>query len=118
MVSWSNGARFSLIAVLVSCGVSQAQTPPRNADGKPNFQGIWQVRSRAAYDLQDHAAKHGMPAGKGVVEGGEIPYLPAALARKAENLAKRETADPLGRCFMPGVPRIMYLEYPLQIFQT
>src|SRR6267154_2524561 len=70
---------------------------PRTADGKPNLQGIWQVRNRAAYDLQDHAARYGMPAGKGVVEGGEIPYQPWALAKKAENFATRATADPLAK---------------------
>jgi hypothetical protein len=91
---------------------------PRTADGKPNLQGIWQVRNRAAYDLQDHAARYGMPAGKGVVEGGEIPYQPAALAKRTENFANRATADPLAKCFMPGVPRIMYMEFPFQIFQT
>ncbi|MEP6962807.1 MAG: hypothetical protein ABI995_12065, partial [Acidobacteriota bacterium] len=30
----------------------------------------------------------------------------------------RKTADPLAKCFLPGVPRIMYMEYPFQIFQT
>src|SRR5215510_10482562 len=91
---------------------------PRTADGKPNFQGIWQVRSRAAYDLQDHAAKDGMPAGKGVVEGREIPYQPWAAAKKQENYAHRQTADPLAKCYMPGIPRIMYMEFPYHIFQT
>ena len=91
---------------------------PRTADGKPNLQGIWQVRNRAAYDLQDHAARFGMPAGKGVVEGGEIPYQPSAMTKKAQNFANRATADPLTKCYMPGVPRIMYMEFPFQIFQT
>ena len=91
---------------------------PRTADGKPNLQGIWQVRSRAAYDLQDHAAREGMPAGKGVVEGGQIPYQPWAAAKKEENYKNRQKADPLAKCFMPGVPRIMYMEFPFQIFQT
>ncbi len=95
-----------------------AKALPRTADGRPNLQGIWQVRHRAAYDLQDHAARHGMPPGKGVVEGGEIPYQPWALKQKAENYANRKTADPLSKCFMPGVPRIMYMEHPFQIFQT
>lgn len=94
------------------------QALPRTADGKPNLQGIWQARSRAAYDLQDHAARQGMPAGKGVVEGGQIPYQPWAAAKKVENFANRQTADPLGKCYFPGVPRIMYMEYPFQIFQT
>src|SRR6202521_956771 len=91
---------------------------PRTEAGKPNLQGIWQVRNRAAYDLQDHAAKQGMPAGKGVVIGGEIPYQPWAAAKKVENFTNRQTADPLASCFMPGVPRIMYMEFPFQIFQT
>jgi hypothetical protein len=91
---------------------------PRTADGKPNLQGIWQVHNRASYDLQDHAAKNGMPAGQGVVEGGEIPYLPASAAKKKENDEHRQTADPLSKCYMPGVPRIMYMEFPFQIFQT
>ena len=91
---------------------------PRTADGKPNLQGIWQVRNRASYDLQDHAARYGMPAGKGVVKGREIPYQPWAAAKKLENYTKRQTADPLNKCYIPGVPRIMYLEFPFQIFQT
>ena len=97
---------------------SPARTIPRTADGRPNLQGIWQVRNSAASDLQDHAARPGMPGGKGVVEGGEIPYQPWAAAKKHENFAKRQTADPLAKCYMPGVPRIMYMEYPFQIFQT
>src|SRR5262249_14581029 len=97
---------------------ASAKTLPRTADGKPNLQGIWQVRNRASYDLQDHAARHGMPAGAGVVEGGEIPYQSWASARKQQNYANRETADPLSKCYMPGVPRIMYMEFPFHIFQT
>ena len=112
-------SRFGLSLMLLGalCLPASAQLP-RTPDGKPNFQGIWQVRGRAAYDLQDHAASYGMPAGKGVVEGGEIPYLPAALAKKRQNFANRKTADPLGKCYFPGVPRIMYQELPFQIFQT
>jgi hypothetical protein len=111
---------LSLLAagLLFMQGAAPARTIPRTADGKPNLQGIWQVRNRAAFDLQDHAAKYGMPAGQGVVVGGEIPYQPWAAAKKNENYAKRQTADPLAQCFMPGVPRIMYMEYPFHIFQT
>jgi hypothetical protein len=48
----------------------------------------------------------------------EIPYQPWAAAKKAENFQNRQKADPLGKCYMPGVPRIMYLDFPFQIFQT
>jgi hypothetical protein len=97
---------------------AQQKALPRTRDGKPDLQGIWQARGTAAYDLQDHAAGPGGPAGKGAVEGGVIPYLPAMAAKKQENFKNRQTADPLGKCFMPGVPRIMYMDHPFQIFQT
>jgi hypothetical protein len=97
---------------------TRAAAIPRTADGKPNLQGIWQVRNRAAYDLRDHHARYGMPPGTGVIEGGDIPYLPAAAAQRALNFLNRQTADPLAKCYMPGVPRIMYMEHPFQIFQT
>lgn len=91
---------------------------PRTADGKPNLQGIWQVRNRASYNLEDHVARHGLPAGRSVVEGGEIPYQPWAAAKRIENAANQQAADPLAKCYMPGVPRIMYMEWPFHIFQT
>src|ERR1700681_1640225 len=78
---------------------------PRALDGKPNLQGIWQVRNRAAYDLENRDAQQALPA-------GTIPYQPWAAAKKAENFSKRQTADPLAQCYMPGVPRIMYMAYP------
>jgi len=111
-----------LLILLPTLAFAQRAGPaasiPRMADGRPNLQGIWQVRNRASYDLQDHVARHGMPAGRGVVEGGEIPYQPWAAAKKAKNFASRATADPLAHCYLPGVPRIMYMEWPFQIFQT
>ena len=91
---------------------------PRTAGGKPNFAGIWQASSTAAADLQDHAARFNMPAGRSVVAGNEIPYQPWAAAKKAENFQNRQKADPLAQCYIPGVPRVMYLDFPFQIFQT
>ena len=93
-------------------------SPPRTPDGHPDLQGIWQVLNTAAWDIQDHHAELGIPAGKGVVEGNEIPYLPAALKKKQENAAKRQTLDPDAKCFLPGVPRITYMPYPFQIVQN
>ena len=93
---------------MIPCAYGQQKSLPPTADGKPNLQGIWKARTTAAADLLS----------KGVVEGGKIPYLPAAAAKKADNFANRQKADPLNQCFLPGVPRIMYLDYPFQIFQT
>ena len=102
---------------LAQAGGSPAAIP-RMPDGRPDLQGIWQVRNRASYDLRDHVARHGMPAGRSVVEGGDIPYQPRALKKQQENFARRAKADPLAKCYMPGVPRIMYMEFPFQIHQT
>lgn len=101
---------------------------PRTADGKPDLNGIWQAMNTAHWDLQDHAARQGpvvalgaafsIPAGLGVVEGNEIPYLPEALEKKKQNQANWLTADPEVKCYMPGVPRATYMPYPFQIVQT
>jgi hypothetical protein len=97
---------------------SQPRAIPRSADGKPNLQGIWQVVNSASSDLEPHSAEDGIPGGIGVVEGGTIPYLPAALAKRNENRANRKTADPVTKCFIPGVPRVTYVPFPFQIIQT
>jgi hypothetical protein len=80
--------------------------------------GIWQTFSTAHWNLEAHTAEEGIPAGQSVVEGGDIPYQPAALVQRQANFEKRATADPLGRCHLPGVPRIMYLPFPFRIVHT
>ena len=91
---------------------------PRTADGKPDLSGIWQAVTTANWNIQAHAAEKDVPAGLGIVEGDEIPYQPWAAAKKRENFTNRATADPEARCFLPGVPRVTYLPFPFQIFQT
>jgi hypothetical protein len=97
---------------------TSARPLPRTADGKPDLDGIWQASGSAAADLEDHAARLNMLAGRSVVTGGLIPYQAWAAAKKAENFQNRQTADPLSKCYMPGVPRIMYLDFPFQILQA
>jgi hypothetical protein len=101
---------------------------PRTADGKPDLNGIWQAMNTANWDLQGHEAHPGLvvalgaegaePGGQSVVEGGEIPYLPAALAQKKKNHEDRLTADPEIKCYLPGVPRATYMPYPFQILKS
>ena len=125
--------RLRLLTVLALCvlshapaatspgGAAQAPAPtaiPRTSDGRPDLSGIWQVLNTAAWDIQDHAAEKGVPGGQGVVVGNEIPYQPAALARKQENFRQRATLDPVAKCYLPGVPRLMYMPFPFQILQT
>ncbi len=108
-------------AAAALCAVTAAAQIPRTADGKPDLQGIWQVRNTAAGSVEDHGASLGIAAGRGVIvdpADGKIPYQPAALKKRDENYKNRATADPLGKCFLAGVPRITYLPFPFQIFQT
>lgn len=60
-------------------------SPPRTPDGHPDFQGIWQVRNSANWNLQHHAGSYKTPAGLGVVvdpKDGSIPYQEWALEQK------------------------------------
>ena len=97
---------------------AQTYTAPRTPDGQPDLQGIWKAPNRAGYSLVTRSASHGLPASPGYVEGGVIPYQPSALARLRENFEKRAELDPLNKCFRPGVPRMTYVDFPFQIFQT
>jgi hypothetical protein len=59
-----------------------------------------------------------VPAGQGVVEGNDLPYLPTALERKKKNQDNWLTSDPEIKCYLPGVPRANYMPFPFQIFQS
>src|SRR5216683_4734880 len=102
MQKWLRGSTAARVALLLLAAIpASAQAPayraPRTADGKPNLNGIWQALNTADWDIQGHAAAQGpvfslgavfsVPPGLGVVEGEEIPYLPAALAKKKQNQA-------------------------------
>src|SRR5215831_1997573 len=126
-----------LIAVILTLTPYHAQTQarlaqpyraPRTKDGKPDLNGIWQAVNSANWDIEGHGAEPGpfwqlgaefsVPPGLGVVEGGAIPYKPEALQKKKENFADRMNRDPEMKCYLPGVPRAMYMPYPFQIIQT
>jgi hypothetical protein len=96
---------------------------PRTPEGHPDFSGVWQSLSSAGWDLQDHQSgllgNVGFPPGRGVVEGGTIPYKPDALKQKQMNYAMRDTEDPgLAKCLLPGIPRATYMPYPFEINQS
>jgi hypothetical protein len=113
--------------------------PPRTAAGNPDLSGVWQVLNTANYNLEPHGAQAAMvmregpvvpvpakevvalgaigavPAGLGVVEGGEIPYQEWALEKREQNRANWLTANPEIKCYLPGVPRATYMPFPFQI---
>lgn len=105
-------------AAASSGGQSSGYDGPRTDEGHPDLSGIWQTLNAASWNLEAHNAEDGVPAGLSVVTGGTIPYKSSALPKRQENYDNRATADPVRQCFLPGVPRIMYMPFPFQIIQT
>lgn len=113
-----------IVAAIFGVQAVAGQTAPapkklaRPAAAKPNFTGIWQALTTADYNIEDHQAEDGIPAGQGIVEGGSIPYKPEALAKRNANAKDSKTLDPENICYAGGVPRSMYMPYPFQILQS
>ena len=146
-VAVAAAAVSAVISVSVTRSSGQTASPVvRTADGTPDFSGIWQANNEAHWDLQAHEARSGavtqqgvypyayarvpaapvlalgaaggVPGSLGVVEGdGQIPYAPEAAAIKAENAEHWIDRDPELKCYLPGIPRAMYMPYPFQIVQ-
>jgi hypothetical protein len=120
---------------------------PLRIGTKPNFSGIWQANNEANWDLQAHeafpgavtqpgiypypyarvpaapvlalGAAGGVPGSVGVVQGdGQIPYKPEALAIKRGNAEHWIDRDPELKCYLPGIPRAMYMPYPIEVTQS
>ena len=122
---------FSAIAAFgasLAQGQELSYRAPRTADGNPDISGIWQAINSAHWNIEPHAAAPGqvlelgaagaIPAGLGVVAGGEIPYLPGALEQRNRNFSNRLELDPEVKCYLPGVPRATYMPFPFQIIQS
>jgi len=147
-VAVAAAAVSAVIAVSMTRNSAPASPPgARTTDGKPDFSGVWQALNEAHWDLQAHEARSGMvmqqgvyplpfvkvpaapvlalgaaagvPGSLGVVEGdGQIPYTPEAAKIKAENGENWIDRDPELKCYLPGIPRAMYMPYPFQIVQS
>ena len=135
-----------ILSVSVTRMAGQATRPDR-IDGRPNLSGIRQANNEANWDLEAHAARPGMitqpgaypyaytrvpaapvvalgavgsvPGSLGVVQGdGQIPYTPETLAEKQANVENWVDRDPEIRCYLPGIPRAMYMPHPYEITQS
>jgi hypothetical protein len=103
-----------------------AYVPLRTADGHPDLNGVWRAWNLAKFDLEAHGARPGVPGGLGFVldpADGKIPYQDWALKQRELNYQHTrsadpyENADPLAKCYLPGIPRLTYLGWPFQIMQ-
>jgi len=123
----------TIAAALTLAACEPAPLAPAEPDvariaGKPDMNGVWEAIGTAYWNLEDHSAEGisqfwqlgaiaAIPAGQSVVEGGTIPYLPAALAKREENRAGWPKSDPEAKCYMPGIPRATYMPFPFRIVQ-
>jgi hypothetical protein len=118
----------AVIAALPPIVSAQDRERPERIDGHPNFNGIWQAMGSAHWNLEAHSAQAldgfwkmgalaSIPAGRSVVVGGKIPYLPDAIAKRNENRAGWPKTDPEAACYLPGIPRATYMPYPFEIVQ-
>lgn len=136
-------ALIALFALLFSVHSAVVSAEPQQASvAKPDLNGVWQVLNRANYNVEPHGPQASMmmmegpvvpvpakellalgavgavPAGLGVVVGGEIPYQEWALKKRADHQANWLSLDPEVKCYLPGVPRATYMPYPFQIVQN
>src|SRR2546423_472324 len=99
-MSRGSGSIIAAGVILSVLGLAElpraAQTPaarpqsnaPRTADGKPNFNGLWQVLSTANWNIQDHSGDLGVPPGRGRGER-QSPPTPAGGAGEKEEKLRR-----------------------------
>lgn len=121
-------AVVAFVALFLTAASAQNYRAPRTHDNRPDLNGIWQAVGSAHFDIEGHAADFspslemgalgGVPAGLGVVVGGEIPYKQEAMAQRQANRENQLLYDPAVRCYMPGIPRATYQPFPFQIVQT
>jgi hypothetical protein len=72
--------RPTLFVIAAVCASAQsAFTAPHLPDGHPDFGGIWMAATlSAAFNVEEHAASYGTPAGPSVIidpPGGKLPLF-------------------------------------------
>lgn len=121
-------AAVAALAVSTSSADGVLTEIPEAGDGRPDLSGVWQSINSAHWNLEPHVsaypvllelgAQFAVPPGQGVVDGGSIPYLPAAIAERDRRFANRLNEDPEAKCYLGGIPRSTYMPYPFQILQN
>jgi len=122
LVTTARGTSLSGLAGVAEA--AQAPAPatayrgPRTPDGKPNLNGIWQAFGDANWDIEPHAAAApaiavtgaigATPPGMGIVEGGTIPYLPQAAAKKGVRPLFRHPVETSVRGRRSSQPRLCF----------
>lgn len=95
-------------------------TPPRTADGKPDFTGFWsRIVIRNMENLEEHPETMDTSGGRSAIidpPDGRIPYQPWAAARRDEMFATY--ANPMALCMPLVAPKQAYGPGTFRVVQT
>ena len=103
------------------CAKAKARifTPPRNPDGTPNMNGAWNpFTANGSQNIEDFAGSQFLgPQVTLIVDppDGKVPYLPQWANQRQDNWD--HYIDPLGSCYITGVPRQTFAPRGIAIIQ-
>src|ERR1700691_5190966 len=85
-----------------SAAWAQKYTAPRAPwdNTHPDLSGIWQAKATVGDDIEKSIVAR---------SNKKIPYLPGEAAKVKANAANKAKLDTMAKCYMPGVPRMMYM---------
>ncbi len=86
--------------------INLSAPPPKTADGKPDFSGVWETSPGYTVNI----AKDLKP--------GEVSFQPWAEALYKHRVETQGKDDPQARCVLSGVPREDVVPYPFKILNT
>jgi len=94
--------------------------PPRNPDGTPNMNGAWNAfTANGSQNIEDFAGSQFLgPQVTLIVDppDGKVPYLPQWAKQREDNWD--HYIDPLGSCYITGVPRQTFAPRGIAIIQA
>lgn len=94
--------------------------PPRNPDGTPNMNGAWNpVTANGSQNIEDYPGDAFLNRQVSLIvdpADGKVPYLPQYANKRQDNWD--HYIDPLGTCYLTGVPRQVYAPRGIAIVQA
>ena len=99
---------------------ARAFNPPRNPDGTPNMNGAWNpATANGSQNIEDYAGDTFLNRQISLIvdpPDGKVPYLTQWATKRQDNWD--HYIDPLGTCYVTGVPRQVFAPRGIAIIQA